>query len=275
VNDYLARRDGGWMGPVYHGLGLTTGLIIHDFSGLYDPDYVDPGGYLEDERLVHWRPCTRQEAYNADVTYGTNNEFGFDYLRDNTAMDIRQCVQRALHYAIVDEVDNILIDEARTPLIISGPSDQAGTEYSRFARLVRSLKRNTAGEEEEPNGDFTIEERTQNITLTEKGVARVEEALRAEKVLREGESIYDPQHYALTYYLDNALRAQYIFQRDHQYIVHQGRVILVDEHTGRLMPGRRYSEGLHQAIEAKEGVDVKREDVTIATITLQNYFRMY
>ncbi len=275
VNDYLARRDGGWMGPIFHLLGLSVGLVIHDFSGLYDPDYVDPGGHLEDERLVHWRPCSRQEAYAADVTYGTNNEFGFDYLRDNLATDIRQCVQREFYYAIVDEVDNILIDEARTPLIISGPAEQATEEYHRFAQLVRHLKRNTAPEDAEPNGDFDIDERTRTITLTERGIARVERLLMDQGVLKEGESIYDPQHFVLTHYLENALKAQYIFHRDRDYVVMDGRVILVDEHTGRLMPGRRYSEGLHQAIEAKEGVHVRRENVTLATITFQNFFRMY
>ncbi len=276
VNDYLARRDGGWMGRIFNLLGLAVGLITTDFSGLYDPDYVDPKGHLEDDRLVHWKPCNRREAYEAAITYGTNNEFGFDYLRDNVVYDLKQCVQREFHYAIVDEVDNILIDEARTPLIISGPAEQAGNEYSRFAALVRPLRRNTADEEAEPNGDFNIEERTRALTLTEKGIARVEQILLQQGVLQAGESIYDPQHVALTYYLENALKAQHIFHRDKEYIVTEdGRVVLVDEHTGRPMPGRRYSEGLHQAIEAKENVHIRREDVTIATVTLQNFFRMY
>ncbi len=274
VNDYLARRDAGWMGQIYHYLGLSTGFIAHDVSALYDPGYVDPHANQEDERLVHMRPCSRRQAYEADITYGTNNEFGFDYLRDNMATDPSQLVQRELHYAIIDEVDNILIDEARTPLIISGPAEAPSDEYRRFAQLVRRLKRNTAGEDEPPNGDFDIDERTKSITLTELGIARVEEML-PEIDVEAGESLYDPQYYELTHFLENALKAQYIFHRDKDYIVKDGEVIIVDEFTGRLMPGRRWSDGLHQAVEAKEGVQVQRENVTMATITLQNYFRMY
>jgi preprotein translocase SecA subunit len=274
VNDYLARRDAGWMGQIYHYLGLSTGFIAHDTSALYDPAYVDPRANQEDERLVHMRPCSRREAYAADITYGTNNEFGFDYLRDNMSTDPERLVQRELHYAIIDEVDNILIDEARTPLIISGPAETPSDEYRRFAELVRGFRRNTADEEEPPNGDFDIDERTQSITLTEPGIARVEKML-PEIDVDAGESVYDPQYYELTHYLENALKAQFIFQRDKDYIVQNNEVVIVDEFTGRLMPGRRWSDGLHQAVEAKEGVVVQRENVTMATITLQNYFRMY
>ncbi|MBS1253362.1 MAG: Protein translocase subunit SecA [Anaerolineales bacterium] len=274
VNDYLARRDAGWMGQIYHYLGLSTGFIAHDVSALYDPAYVDPKANQEDERLVHMRPCSRREAYEADITYGTNNEFGFDYLRDNMATDPARLVQRELHYAIIDEVDNILVDEARTPLIISGPAETPSDEYQRFAQLVRGFKRNTAGEEEPPTGDFDIDDRTQSITLTEPGIARVEQML-PEIDIEAGESIYDPQYYELTHYIENALKAQFVFQRDKDYIVQNGDVVIVDEFTGRLMPGRRWSDGLHQAVEAKEGVQVQRENVTMATITLQNLFRMY
>ncbi|MFQ5341382.1 MAG: hypothetical protein ACE5F6_07525, partial [Anaerolineae bacterium] len=274
VNDYLARRDAGWMGQIYHYLGLSTGFIAHDVSALYDPTYVDPKANQEDERLVHMRPCSRREAYEADITYGTNNEFGFDYLRDNMATDPARLVQRELNYAIIDEVDNILIDEARTPLIISGPAEAPSDEYRRFAQLVPRLRRNTAGEDEPPNGDFDIEDRTKSIMLTELGIAKVEKLL-PEIDVEAGESLYDPQYYELTHYLENALKAQFIFHRDKDYIVQNGEVIIVDEFTGRMMPGRRWSDGLHQAVEAKEGVAVQRENVTMATITLQNYFRMY
>jgi preprotein translocase subunit SecA len=245
VNDYLARRDGGWMGPVFEALGISVGLVIPQFSGVYDPDYVDPAGNLEDERLVHWRPVRRQEAYQADITYGTNNEFGFDYLRDNMVHDLSQCVQQELYYAIIDEVDNVLIDEARTPLIISGPAEESSELYLRFAGIVRRLQQ---------------------------GVRRAEQMLPEVKA---GESLYDPKHTHMLPYLDNALRAHVIYKRDKAYIVKDGQVLIVDEFTGRLLHGRRYSEGLHQAIEAKEGVAVQRESLTYATITFQNYFRMY
>ncbi|MFQ5594158.1 MAG: preprotein translocase subunit SecA [Anaerolineae bacterium] len=274
VNDYLARRDAGWMGQIYHYLGLSTGFIAHDISALFDPAYVDPTANQEDERLVHMRPCSRREAYEADITYGTNNEFGFDYLRDNMTTDPARIVQRELHYAIIDEVDNILVDEARTPLIISGPAETPSDQYRRFAQLVPRLRRNTAGEDDPPNGDFNIDERTKSITLTELGIATVEKML-SEVDVDAGESLYDPQYYELTHYLENALKAQFIFHRDRDYIVQNGEVIIVDEFTGRMMPGRRWSDGLHQAVEAKEGVAVQRENVTMATITLQNYFRMY
>ena len=275
VNEYLARRDGGWMGKILHLLGLSVGCIgPQNFSALYDPEYVTPGTQLEDERLVHWRPCTRTEAYQADVTYGISSEFGFDYLRDNLVSDPKDLVQRELHYAVIDEVDNILIDEARTPLIISGPASTSGQEYVRFAQYARGLRRNTAEEGEEPTGDYDIDEKSKSITLTELGIARLESRI-PEIDVDAGDSLYDPRFYQLTYYADNALKAEYLFHRDHEYVVQNGEVIIVDDFTGRLMPGRRYSDGLHEAIEAKEGVQVRRENVTIATITLQNYFRLY
>ncbi|HNS40306.1 MAG TPA: preprotein translocase subunit SecA, partial [Promineifilum sp.] len=275
VNEYLARRDGGWMGKIFHMLGLSVGVIgPQQFSALFDPEYVHPGAELEDERLVHWRPCTRLQAYEADITYGISSEFGFDYLRDNMAIQRDQLVQRKLYYAIIDEVDNVLIDEARTPLIISGPAAQSGKEYLRFAEYVRRLRPNTAEEEEEPNGHYDIDEKSRTISLTDMGIAEIER--RIEEINPDaGDSLYDPQFFQLTYYLDNALRAQYLFKRDVDYVVQGDEVIIVDDFTGRLMPGRRYSEGLHEAIEAKEGVNVKRETVTVATITLQNYFRIY
>jgi preprotein translocase subunit SecA len=275
VNEYLARRDGGWMGKIFHFLGLTIGVIgPQQFSALYDPDYVNPGAELDDERLVHWRPCTRTEAYMADVTYGISSEFGFDYLRDNMANRQEQLVQRELNFAVIDEVDNILIDEARTPLIISGPSGRTSQEYVRFADYMRRLKRNTADEEEEPNGHYDIDEKSRSLNLTEMGIAEIEKRI-PEINLEAGDSLYDPRFFHLTFYVDNALKAQYLFARDKQYVVQNGEVVIVDDFTGRLMPGRRYSDGLHEAIEAKEGVQVRRENVTVATITLQNYFRLY
>ena len=275
VNDYLVRRDGGWMGNVFHFLGMTLGCIGgQGFSALFDPDYVNPGAELEDERLVHWRPCTRKQAYLADITYGTSSEFGFDYLRDNMVTQPERLVQREHYYAIIDEVDNVLIDEARTPLIISGPADRMGKEYARFSEYVRRLRRNTADEEADPNGHYDLDEKSRSISLTEIGIAEIEK--RIEEIDTDvGASLYDPQYYHLTYYLDNALKAEYLFKRDVQYIVQEGQVIIIDDFTGRPMPGRRYSDGLHEAIEAKEKVAVKRETTTVATITLQNYFRLY
>ncbi len=275
VNEYLVRRDGGWMGKIFNLLGLTVGCIgPQKFSALYDPDYVNPGAELEDERLVHWRPSTRRQAYLADITYGTSSEFGFDYLRDNMATSRDKLVQRDLVFAIIDEVDNVLIDEARTPLIISGPADRSGKEYSRFAEYVRRLKRNTAEEEEEPNGHYDLDEKSRSISLTDMGIAEIEQRI-PEIDPDAGDGLYDPRFFHLTYYLDNALRAQYMYKRDVQYVVQNGEVIIVDDFTGRLMAGRRYSEGLHEAIEAKEGVEIQRETVTVATITLQNYFRLF
>ncbi|MCO5183753.1 MAG: SEC-C metal-binding domain-containing protein [Anaerolineae bacterium] len=275
VNEYLARRDGGWMGSIYHYLGLSTAVIgPQQFSAIFDPDYVNPGADLEDERLVHWRPCTRTEAYQADITYGISSEFGFDYLRDNMVTNAEQLVQRSHYFAIIDEVDNVLIDEARTPLIISGPAPRSGKDYARFADYVRGLRENTEPEDMPPDGDYDIDHKSRSITLTEIGIAEIER--RVPEIDHEGgDSLYDPRFYHLTYYLDNALKAQYMFHRDKEYVVKDGEVIIVDDFTGRLMPGRRYSDGLHEAIEAKERVEIKRETVTVATITLQNYFRMY
>jgi preprotein translocase subunit SecA len=278
VNDYLAKVGAGWMGPIYYALGLTVGIIAHDYSALFDPDYIDPKANPEDQRMVHWRGCTRQEAYRADITYGTNNEFGFDYLRDNMAISLDQIVQREMNYAIVDEVDNILIDEARTPLIISGPSQQSSEEYKRFARLVPNLRPSPYTPDqvkkdliEDPEGDFMIDPRSKSIQLTEAGIIKVEKLIG----IPESESLYDPKYYELTHFVENALRAQFIYHRDRDYVIERGEVVIVDEFTGRKMPGRRWSDGLHQSVEAKENVQVKQENVTLATITFQNYFRMY
>jgi preprotein translocase subunit SecA len=278
VNDYLAKVGAGWMGPIYHFLGLTIGFIAHDFSAIYDPDYVDAQANTDDSRLIHWRPCPRREAYHADITYGTNNEFGFDYLRDNMVLEQSQMVQRDLHYAIVDEVDNILIDEARTPLIISGPAQKSSEQYRRMARLVPNLRPSSFSPKQikdegiEPDGDFFIEARTKSIALSDQGIEKLERLLG----IPEDASLYDPQYYELTSFVENALRAQFIFQRDRDYMVtREGEVVIIDEFTGRAMPGRRWSDGLHQAVEAKEGVPIRNENVTMATITFQNYFRMY
>ncbi|MCJ7654354.1 MAG: SEC-C domain-containing protein [Dehalococcoidia bacterium] len=268
VNDYLARRDAYWMGPIYHALGLTVASIYpsqspaeHLPARLYDPDYTDE----KDTRWPHFRPVSRQQAYQVDITYGTNNEFGFDYLRDNMASDLSQCIQRPLNYAIVDEVDNILIDEARTPLIISGSAEEATEKYNIFARLVPQLKKDE---------DYSVEEKERQTYLTESGMTKMEKWLRRDGLLK-APSLYDPANYSLTQYLENALKANVLFKRDRDYVVKDGQVIIVDEFTGRLMFGRRYSEGLHQAIEAKEKVKIQRESITLATITFQNYFRLY
>lgn len=254
VNDYLAKRDAQWMGPIYRLLGLSVGVIQHESAFLFDPEYL-----ADDERYQYLRPVSRRQAYEADITYGTNHEFGFDYLRDNMVLDLSQQAQRDFHYAIVDEVDYILIDEARTPLIISGPAEEPDANYRRMADLVPRLRREV---------DYVMDEKDRVVTLTEEGIERMERWLGVD-------NLYSPENFALTPYVDNALRAQTIFHLDRNYIVKDGRVIIVDEFTGRLMHGRRYSEGLHQAIEAKEGVEVQRENLTMATITLQNYFRMY
>src|SRR6058998_1538670 len=254
VNDYLAKRDAQWMGPLYHHLGLSVGVIQHEASFLYDPTYE-----AEDKRLQHLRPCTRQEAYRADITYGTNNEFGFDYLRDNMVGDLADCVQRELHYAIVDEVDSILIDEARTPLIISGPTEDSTDLYYRIDRIIPALKRDV---------DYTIEEKTKTAALTEEGNEKVERALGVE-------NLYDAANMTLVHHVVQGLRAHVLYHRDVDYVVKDGEVLIVDEFTGRLMPGRRWSDGLHQAVEAKEGQRIERENQTLATITIQNYFRMY
>ena len=274
-NDYLSKVGVQWMGPLYHALGLSVGVIQsaaadpNRGSFVFDPDYPSA-----DDRFLNLRPVSRREAYLADVTYGTNNEFGFDYLRDNMARDLSERVQRELYYAIVDEVDNILIDEARTPLIISGPAEESSELYRRFAQIVPHLRPSSpeSVEREEPDGDYALEERTQIVTLTEQGAEHVERMLPE---IGPEESIYDPKHAHMLPYLDNALRAYVVYERDKDYIVKDGEAIIVDEFTGRLMYGRRFSEGLHQAIEAKEGVEVRRESLTYATITFQNYFRMY
>jgi preprotein translocase subunit SecA len=254
VNDYLAKRDAQWMGPLYHHLGLSVGIIQHETSFLFDPMY-DP----EDKRLLYLRPCTRREAYRADITYGTNNEFGFDYLRDNMVTDLDQCVQRDLHYAIVDEVDSILIDEARTPLIISGPTEDSTDLYYRIDRIIPGLKRDE---------HYTIEEKTKTAALTEEGNEKVERALGIT-------NLYDPANMNLVHHVVQGLRAHVLYHRDVDYVVKDGEVIIVDEFTGRLMPGRRWSDGLHQAVEAKEEVKIANENQTLASITFQNLFRMY
>ena len=267
VNDYLARRDSYWMGPIYHALGVSVASIYpqqtpdeYSPARLYDPSF-DSG----DTRWKHFRPISRREAYEADIIYGTNSELGFDYLRDNMVIDLSHCVQRPVNYAIVDEVDNLLIDEARTPLIISGPAEEAGQNYQIFARLVPRLR------QEE---DYTVDEKTRTVNLTDVGISNIERMLKREGVLKSP-NLYDPSNYSLTRYLESALKAHVLFKRDREYMVKDGQIIIVDEFTGRLMLGRRYSEGLHQAIEAKERVKVQRESMTFATITVQNYFRMY
>ena len=268
VNDYLAKRDCHWMGPIYHALGVSVACInAQQTSGQLAPSYIyDPSYESEDQKWGFLRPITRRQAYEADITYGTNNEFGFDYLRDNMVLDLSQCVQRPLNYAIVDEVDNILIDEARTPLIISGAAEEATQKYYAFARLVSQLKKDE---------DYSIDERTRSVHLTDDiGITRMERMLKREGLLKAPE-LYDHSNYFLTQYLDSALKAHVLFKRDKDYVVKDGQVIIVDEFTGRLMFGRRYSEGLHQAIEAKEKVKIQRESVTLATITFQNYFRLY
>jgi len=254
VNDYLAKRDVQWMGPIYHFLGLSVGVIQHDASFIYDPSY-----YSHDRRFHHLREVERREAYRADITYGTNNEFGFDYLRDNMRYDINDYVQRELNYAIVDEVDSILIDEARTPLIISGPSEESTDKYYKIDKIIPKLKR---------EADYTIDEKLKTAILTEDGNTKVE------RLLGVG-NLYDPSNIELVHHVNQALRAHTLFKRDVDYIVKDNEVIIVDEFTGRLMPGRRWSDGLHQAIEAKEGVKIASENQTLATITFQNYFRMY
>src|SRR2546428_1828770 len=270
VNDYLAKRDAQWMGPIYHALGLGVGVIQHEASFLYDPAYL-----TSDIRMTALRPCTRQEAYRADVTYGTNNEFGFDYLRDNMRFTLDELVQRQLHYAIVDEVDSILIDEARTPLIISGPADESTELYYKLDRIIPRLKRaativegKLSEAEAQKEGDYIVDEKARAVALTEQGIATCERLLSID-------NLYDPQHITILHHIQQRLRAHALFKRDVDYVVKDGQVIIVDEFTWRLMPGRRWSDGLHQAVEAKEGVRIERENQTLATITFQNYFRMY
>jgi preprotein translocase subunit SecA len=285
VNDYLAKRDTVWMGQIYHLLGLSVGCIIHEAAFIYDPEYQAEkfqmtndksqtnfklkiqnerdrerdlfGGFKVTESYL--RPCSRKEAYFCDITYGTNNEFGFDYLKDNMVYDLTEQVQRGFHYAIIDEVDSILIDEARTPLIISAPDIEATKMYTQFARIIPLLKREI---------DYQVDEKMKAVTLTEEGIEKMERLLGIE-------NLYQEKGIKYLHHLEQALRAEVFFKRDRDYVVKDGQVIIVDEFTGRLMPGRRWSGGLHQAIEAKEGLRVQPESVTLASITFQNYFRLY
>ncbi len=257
VNDYLAQRDAGWYGAMFDFLGLSVGVIINEASFIYDKDYNNEAH--DDPRMRKLRPVTRKEAYAADITYGTNNEFGFDYLRDNMVNDVDLLRQRELNFAIVDEVDSILIDEARTPLIISAPAAENPDSYYTFAKIAAKLV---------PE-DYVLDEKRRSVALTDEGVEKVQKLLGVK-------NLYTPEHVRSVYHLDQALRAQTLFKRDKDYVVtNDGEVIIVDEHTGRLMQGRRYNEGLHQAIEAKENVPVLQESMTLATVSFQNYFRLY
>ncbi len=255
VNDYLARRDAGWMGPIFHAMGATVATIIHDEAYIYDPKYKDLS--KDDKRLQHLKPISRREAYEADVIYGTNNEFGFDYLRDNMVFKLSEQFQRGHHFAIVDEVDSILIDEARTPLIISQPAQEATEKYYKFAKIVDGLI----------PSDYVIDEKQRTAHLTENGILKIEKLLGVD-------NLYE-KDFSTLHHLEQSLKARTLFQKDKDYVVKDGEVIIVDEFTGRLMMGRRYSEGLHQAIEAKEDVPIQQESQTLATISFQNYFRMY
>ncbi|MGB9891302.1 preprotein translocase subunit SecA [Thermodesulfovibrio yellowstonii] len=254
VNDYLARRDVQWMGAIYNFLGLSVGVIQPDASFLYDPNYR-----LPDRRFDRLRPCSKKEAYLADITYGTNNEFGFDYLRDNMRYSIGELCQRELNYAIVDEVDSILIDEARTPLIISGPSEESTDIYYAVNRIIKYLK---------PENDFKIDEKLKTVVLTEQGSQKAEKLLGID-------NLYNPSNIQVVHHINQAIRAHYFFKKEVDYVVKDGKIVIVDEFTGRLLEGRRWSDGLHQAIEAKEGLKIEAENQTLATITFQNYFRMY
>lgn len=257
VNDYLAKRDAGWMGQLYDFLGVSVAVIVADESYIYDKNYSNDN--FTDPRMKALKPCTRKEAYDADITYGTNNEFGFDYLRDNMVNDKYLLRQRELNFAIVDEVDSILIDEARTPLIISSPAGDNPESYKQFASVVSKLDKY----------DYEIDEKRRSVSLTDDGIEKIQNILGVD-------NLYSPEHVRLVYHLNQALRAETLFKRDKDYVVTtQGEVVIVDEHTGRLMDGRRYNEGLHQAIEAKENVPVLEESMTLATISFQNYFRLY
>lgn len=257
VNDYLAQRDAGWMGEVYHFLGMQTGVIIAEQSFVFDPKFDNPDH--DDPRVKRLRPCTRKEAYAADITYGTNNEFGFDYLRDNMVSEVNLLRQRDLHFAIVDEVDSILIDEARTPLIISAPAAESPDSYQLFGRIMKRLV---------PE-DYVLDEKRKAVSLTEQGTEKIEKQLGIN-------NLYNPENVRMVYHVDQSLKAETLFKRDKDYVVSsEGEVIIVDEFTGRLMHGRRYNEGLHQALEAKENVLVRQESMTLATISFQNYFRLY
>lgn len=266
VNDYLSRRDTVWMGQIYNALGLSVACINHDQSFLYDPNYKkeeadkvrdELGNFLVIEDFL--RPCTRKEAYAADITYGTNNEFGFDYLKDNMVYDLKSKSQRGFNFAIIDEVDSILIDEARTPLIISAPDEESSKWYGEFSRIIPKLKKDE---------DFEVDEKFRAVTLTEKGIDKVE------SILAMG-NIYDERGSKYLHHLEQALKAEILFKKEKDYVIKNGEIIIIDQFTGRMMPGRRWSGGLHQAIEAKEGVRVMPESITLASITFQNYFRMY
>ena len=257
VNDYLAQRDTGWMGQLYDYLGLSVGVIINEASFLYDAEFDNQDH--DDPRLKKLRPATRKEAYAADITYGTNNEFGFDYLRDNMVNEVDLLRQREHNFAIVDEVDSILIDEARTPLIISAPAAESPDSYLQFATVAEKLK----------SEDHVLDEKRRSVALSDKGVEKVQKLLGIK-------NLYSPDYVRMVYHMDQALRAHTLFKRDKDYVVNTaGEVVIVDEFTGRLMQGRRYNEGLHQAIEAKERVDVLQESMTLATVSFQNYFRIY
>lgn len=257
VNDYLARIGAGWMGEIYDFLGLSVGVIMPDQSFVFDKDYNDTSH--EDKRFSHLKPTSRQEAYAADITYGTNNEFGFDYLRDNMVRETEQLRQRSLHYAIVDEVDSILIDEARTPLIISAPAVASGASYTQFAKVVRQLKPEHS----------EVDEKRRSVVLTDSGVEKIEKILGIT-------DLYSTENIRTIYHLEQALKAELLFKRDKDYVVSRdGEIVIVDQFTGRMLKGRRYNEGLHQAIEAKEGVEVQEESMTLATISFQNLFRLY
>jgi len=278
VNDYLARRDAGWMGALYHFLGLSVGIInstggggVDSASYLYDPEYT-----AGTESFRHLRNVSRREAYAADITYGTNNEYGFDYLRDNMAFSAEDKVQRELNFAIVDEVDSILIDEARTPLIISGPTEGDPELYVKINKLIPFLDRQEGEETQEgEEGDFYLDEKSKQAYFTERGHQKIEDLLTKEGLLDENASLYDAANIRLMHHLNAALRAHHLFQKDVDYIVSNGEVVIVDEFTGRTMPGRRWSDGLHQSVEAKEGVPIQQENQTLASITFQNYFRLY
>jgi preprotein translocase subunit SecA len=278
VNDYLARRDAGWMGALYHYLGLSVGIInstggggVDSASYLYDPEYS-----AGSESFRHLRNVSRREAYAADITYGTNNEYGFDYLRDNMAFSAEDKVQRELNFAIVDEVDSILIDEARTPLIISGPTEGDPELYVKINKLIPFLDRQEGEETQEgEEGDFYLDEKSKQAYFTERGHQKIEDLLTKEGLLDENASLYDAANIRLMHHLNAALRAHHLFQKDVDYIVSNGEVVIVDEFTGRTMAGRRWSDGLHQSVEAKEGVPIQQENQTLASITFQNYFRLY
>ena len=258
VNEYLAQRDAGWMAGVYHFLGMSVGVIIADHSYVYDPKFTNKDH--EDERFRHLKPSSRREAYAADITYGTNNEYGFDYLRDNMVRDVEQLRQRELNFAIVDEADSILIDEARTPLIISAPSVTSGSSYLQFSKVVRQI---------EKDKHYDVDEKRKTVILTDEGTDEIEKILGIP-------SLYATENIRTIYHLEQSLHAKALFKRDKDYVVtNDGEIVIVDEFTGRLLPGRRYNEGLHQAIEAKEGVEVQQESMTLATISFQNYFRLY